>query len=129
MDEPVAAMRGDHRPVCRSRYLRAVPQRAQDRPRRRARLPSGKFATNALVVACAQLAYNLLRWIGQIGLLGRDAPPRRKAKRRRLRTVMQELMYVAARLIRTGRRLKLAFGWGCPALPVYRRLYAQLVGT
>jgi hypothetical protein len=38
-------------------------------------------------------------------------------------------MYVAARLIRTGRRLKLAFGWGCPALPVYRRLYAQLVGT
>lgn len=93
------------------------------------RLPSGKFATNALVVACAQLAYNLLRWIGQIGLLGPDAPPRRKAKRRRLRTVMQELMYVAARLIRTGRRLKLAFGWGCPALPVYRRLYAQLVGT
>jgi len=83
------------------------------------RLPSGKFATNALVVACAQLAYNLLRWIGQIGLLGRDAPPRRKAKRRRLRTVMQELMYVAARLIRTGRRLKLAFGWGaaqhCPS--------------
>ena len=93
------------------------------------RLPSGKFATNALVLACAQLAYNLLRWIGQVGLLGPDAPPRRKAKRRRLRTVMQELMYVAARLIRTGRRLKLAFGWGCPALPVYRRLYAQLAGT
>jgi hypothetical protein len=93
------------------------------------RLPSGKFATNALVLACAQLAYNLLRWIGQIGLLGADAPPRRKAKRRRLRTVMQELMYLAARLIRTGRRLKLAFGWGCPALPVYRRLYAQLAGT
>jgi hypothetical protein len=93
------------------------------------RLPSGKFATNALVLACAQLAYNLLRWIGQIGLLGPDAPPRRKAKRRRLRTVMQELMYLAARLIRTGRRLKLAFGWGCPALPVYRRLYARLAGT
>jgi hypothetical protein len=93
------------------------------------RLPSGKFATNALVLACAQLAYNLLRWLGQVGLLGPDAPPRRKAKRRRLRTVMQELMYVAARLIRTGRRLKLAFGWGCPALPVYRRLYAQLART
>jgi hypothetical protein len=93
------------------------------------RLPSGKFATNALVLACAQLAYNLLRWIGQLGLLGPDAPPRRKAKRRRLRTVMQELMYVAARLIRTARRLKLAFARGCPALPVYRRLYAQLAGT
>lgn len=40
------------------------------------RLPSGKFATNALVLACAQLACNLLRWIGQNGLLGPDAPPR-----------------------------------------------------
>jgi hypothetical protein len=54
---------------------------------------------------------------------------RHKAKRRRLRTVMQELMYLAARLIRTGRRLKLAFAWGCPALPAFRRLYAQLAGT
>jgi len=80
------------------------------------------------VLACAQLAYNLLRWLGQVGLLGPDAPPRRKAKRRRLRTVMQELMYVAARLIRTGRRLKLAFGGGCRAVPVYRRRYAQLAG-
>ena len=34
------------------------------------RLPSGKFATNALVLACAMLAYNILRWIGQSGLLG-----------------------------------------------------------
>jgi len=93
------------------------------------RLPSGKFATNALVLACAQLAYNLLRWIGLSGLLGPDAPVRNKAKRRRLRTVMQELMYLAARLVRTGRRLKLAFGWGCPALPAFRRLYAQLAST
>ena len=54
------------------------------------RLPSGKFATNALVLAGAQLADNLLRWIGLRGLLGPDAPVRHKAKRRRLRTVMQE---------------------------------------
>lgn len=90
------------------------------------RLPSGKFATNALILACAMLAYNILRWIGQTGLLGPDAPPRAAAKRRRLRTVMQELMYVAARLISTGRRLKLAFGYGCPIIPVFRRLYGQL---
>jgi len=90
------------------------------------RLPSGKFATNALVLACAQLAYNILRWLGQNGLLGPDAPPRHKAKRRRIRTVMQELMYLAARLIRTGRRLKLAFGRGCLAVPIFRRLYLQL---
>jgi hypothetical protein len=72
------------------------------------------------------LAYNILRWIGQTGLLGPDAPPRAPAKRRRLRTVMQELMYVAARLISTGRRLKLAFGYGCPIINVFRRLYGQL---
>jgi len=90
------------------------------------RLPSGKFATNALVLACAMLAYNILRWIGQTGLLGPDTPPRAPAKRRRLRTVMQELMYVAARLISTGRRLKLAFGYACPIVPVFHRLYSQL---
>jgi hypothetical protein len=93
------------------------------------RLPSGKFATNALILACAQLAYNILRCIGQNGLLGPDAPPRHRAKRRRIRTVMQELMYLAARLIYTGRRIKLAFGFACPAVPVFRRLYAQLAGT
>jgi hypothetical protein len=90
------------------------------------RLPSGKFATNALILACAQLAYNILRWIGQNGLLGPDAPPRHRAKRRRIRTVMQELMYLAARLIHTGRRLKLAFGFGCPVVPIFRRLYTRL---
>jgi hypothetical protein len=93
------------------------------------RLPSGKFATNALILACAQLAYNILRYIGQNGLLGPDAPPRHRAKRRRIRTVMQELMYLAARLIQTGRRLKLAFGYGCPVVPIFRRLYCQLAGT
>ena len=93
------------------------------------RFPSGKFATNALVLTCAQLAYNLLRWLGQQGLLGADAPPRHKAKRRRLRTVMQELVYLAARLVRTGRRLKLVFGTHCPAVAIYRRLYLRLAVT
>ncbi len=93
------------------------------------RLPSGKFATNALILACAQLAYNILRYIGQNGLLGPDAPPRHRAKRLSLRTVMQELMYLAARLIHTARRIKLAFGFGCPVVPIFRRLYWQLAGT
>lgn len=93
------------------------------------RLPSGKFATNAPILACAQLAYNILRYIGQNGLLGPDAPPRHRAKRRRIRTVMQELMYLAARPIYTGRRIKLAFGFGCPVVCIFRRLYWQLAGT
>ena len=61
------------------------------------RLPSGKFVTNKLVLASSMLIYNILRWIGQNGLKGSDAPLRHKAKRRRIKTIMQELMYLAAK--------------------------------
>ena len=90
------------------------------------RLPSGKFATNALVLTCAMFAYNILRWLGQNGLTGDDAPLRHPAKRRRIRTVMQELMYLAGRLVQSGRRLKLALGRHCPAAAIFQRLYEQL---
>jgi hypothetical protein len=90
------------------------------------RLPSGKFDTNALVLGCSVLAYNLLRWLGQNGLLGRNAPRRNQVKRRRLKTVMQELMYVAALLVRTARSLKLVFAKGCPTVKIYSTLYDKL---
>jgi hypothetical protein len=90
------------------------------------RLPSGKFATNSLVLSLAGFVYNMLRIIGQFGLLGPDSPVRHPAKRRRIRTVMQEIMYLAARLIRTGRSLKLRFGKHCPAFNAVRLLYRQL---
>lgn len=91
------------------------------------RLPSGKFEVNSLVMSCAALAYNILRYIGQLGLLGDKTPVRHPAKRRRLKTVIQELMYLAARLIETGRRLRLRFschsGLSFEAFAgVYRRL-------
>jgi hypothetical protein len=73
------------------------------------RLPSGKFATNQLVMACGSLVYNILRFIGQISLVANKKIFRHEAKRRRIKTVMQEIMYLAARLISTGRRLKLKF--------------------
>jgi hypothetical protein len=90
------------------------------------RLPSAKFATNALVLTCARFAYNILRWLGQNGLTGDDAPLRHHAKRRRIRTVMQELMYLAGRMVQSGRRLKLALGRHCPAAAIFQRLYEQL---
>lgn len=73
------------------------------------RLPSGKFATNALIMACASLTYNMLRFIGQLSLLGENSPVRHSAQRRRIRTVILELMYLASRLIESARRLKLRF--------------------
>ena len=63
------------------------------------RLPSGKFDTNYLVCQLAAVAMNLLRLIGQKTLNEPDAPVRHQAKRRRIKTVMQELMFKAARMI------------------------------
>ena len=90
------------------------------------RLPSGKFYTNELVLACSMLAFNLLRWVGQNGLMGPRSPKRNKVKRRRLKTVIQELMMVAARLVQTSRYIKLAFGKGCRAIFAFEELYQKL---
>ncbi|WP_348694065.1 IS1380 family transposase, partial [Stutzerimonas balearica] len=92
------------------------------------RLPSGKFDTNNLVMAFATLGYNLLRWMG-LRLTGPDAPVRHPAKRRRLRTVMQELMIMACRLVYSGRQWVLRFGHHCPGFAVYRDLYRGLAST
>ena len=90
------------------------------------RLPSGKFATNALIMALGGFAYNILRAIGQMGLLGQFAPIRHPARRRRIRTVIQELIYLAARLISTGRRLILRFSHHCPVFAAFQGVYEQL---
>lgn len=91
------------------------------------RLPSGKFATNDLVLAMAALVYNRLRYIGLAGLIGPHAPVRHAAKRRRLRPVMQELMYLAARLVSHGRQWMLRFGHHCPRFHAFCRVYQALV--
>ena len=85
-------------------------------------LPSGKFATNALILTLGGLACNLLRAIGQIE---GASPVRHPAKRRRIKAVIQELMYLAARLIKIGRRLKLLFGRHCPAFEAFETVYAK----
>lgn len=90
------------------------------------RLPSGKFATNALVLTCAGMAYNMLRLIGQLGLVGDKSPLRHPAKRRRVRTVIEELMTVAARLVRSARQWRLRFGRHCPAYEAFLEVHAAL---
>ena len=90
------------------------------------RLPSGKFATNALILTLGGLTYNILRFIGQLGLVDGQTPVRHPAKRRRIKTVMQEFMYMAARLVKTGRRLKLLFSRHCPAFEAFRTVHTRL---
>lgn len=90
------------------------------------RFPSGKFATNQLVLHCALLAYNCLRLIGQIANTSSSIPLRKPAQRRRLKTVIQNLIYLAARLVRHARRYKLAFARWSPWFRSFTFVYKRL---
>ena len=90
------------------------------------RLPWGKFDTNYLVCQLAAVAMNILRLMGQSGLLGPDAPVRHPAKRRRLKTVMQELIYKAGRIIEHGRKLILGLGANDRGANAFSRLHGEL---
>lgn len=94
------------------------------------RLPSGTFATNQLILLLGMLSYNLLRIIGQEALREQPtdpthakAPIRKRVQRRRVRSVMDDLIRLAARIIHSGRRWKLAFGAYAPWARIWERLY------
>ena len=89
------------------------------------RLPSGKFDTNDTVLSLAMLAYNCLRLIGQNSLLGADGPVRHPAKRRRLKTVMQEIIYQAARVVRHAGAVALDMGRHARAAVAFADLLAR----
>jgi len=73
------------------------------------RLPSGKFATNELVLELTIIAYNLLRMIGQESL--KHKPDRkRKVKRRRLRKVIENLVLFASHVTEHARETLMALG-------------------
>ena len=85
--------------------------------------------TNDAILQLAAFAYNGLRLVGQLGLTGDIAPIRHPAKRRRIRTVLQEIMYRAAKFVAHARQLVLDFGRGVAAhakvfLHVQERLWA-----
>jgi len=96
------------------------------------RLPSGKFATNATMLSLGLVAYNLLRLCGQQGLkeqrrlpAAERAPLEKKVFRRRLRSVMQDLIYLAAKLTRHANRWRLLLWRNSPWGSVWRGLYAR----
>jgi len=90
------------------------------------RFPSGKLATNQLVLHCALIAYNCLRLIGQTANTSSGMPLRKPAQRRRLKTVIQNLIYLAARLVRHARRYKLAFARWSPWFRSFSFVYRRL---
>jgi Transposase DDE domain group 1 len=99
------------------------------------RLPSGKFATNALMLSLGLVAYNVLRLCGQVALAeDQRLPPEQKMPlarpvfRRRLRSVIQDLMYLATRLTHHARRFGLSLWHNNPWRFVWQRLYHRFAG-
>jgi hypothetical protein len=98
------------------------------------RLPSGKFATNALVLLLGQVAYNVLRLCGQTSLQENGQLPRAKrmplrkpVARRRLRSVIQDLMYLAARWTCHSHRRGLSFWRNNPWHGIWERPYQRFI--
>lgn len=71
------------------------------------RLPSGKFETNYLFLQLGMIAYNVLRLIGQRSLDGNDSPLKTKVERRRIRTVMQNIMYLASKIVKHAKKIRM----------------------
>ena len=90
------------------------------------RLPSGKFDTNELVPELTVLADNILRLTGQESLKSRRTPKtKHPVKRRRIRTVIGNLIQIAGHITTHGRRIVLATGcsnvWRHVFMDVYNR--------
>ncbi len=75
------------------------------------RLPSGKFKTNALVLDLTILAFNILRIIGYYSVRTGSAPKtKRPVKRRRIRTVIDNLIRIAGHLTKHAGRVIMSLG-------------------
>jgi hypothetical protein len=99
------------------------------------RLPSGKFATNALVLSLGLVAYNVLRLCGQNALKQngqlpqeKRMPIRKPVARRRLRSVIQDLMYLAARFTHHAHGIGLSFWRNNPWHGVWESVYGLFIG-
>ena len=68
------------------------------------RLPSGKFDTNELVLELTMIAYNILRMLGQETINQGKAPSKRIVSRKRIRTVIQNIIHFAGQLTKHARR-------------------------
>ncbi len=85
------------------------------------RLPSGKLCVNKIILLCAMVAFNLLRSLGQeVVARAALAPQKINVKRWRMKTILQNIIYCAVRLVRHAGRIELHFGKRCPWFDVIK---------
>lgn len=90
------------------------------------RLPSQKFSSNSTILLMANIAYNILRIIGQESIAVEDDMPIEKTmKRRRLRNVLRDIIYVGCKFVKHAGATFLNFGCESPWFKVIRRLYLK----
>lgn len=68
------------------------------------RLPSGKFAVNAMILQIAMVAFNILRFLGQSVLGMGELPYKTEVTRKCLRKVIDDLIRTAVKLVFHARR-------------------------
>ena len=101
------------------------------------RLPSGKFATNTLIMLLGMIAFNIARICGQESLnamlyfeqVGDPIPTYRKPGvfRRRIRSVLLDIMYLASHVTSSSRYIWISFGRCCPFSRVFKWLYRKFM--
>jgi hypothetical protein len=91
------------------------------------RLPSGKFKTNDLILHIGLLAYNILRIIGQKTIGHKNVPIRKKVKRRRLKTVIKDMILLAAKYVRHARQKFIKIGRSNKWFGVIKSLYDEII--
>lgn len=70
------------------------------------RLPSGKFETNALILATSAFTYNLLRLMGQqyLNAQKQQSDKTIERKRMRIKSILKHVLYIGAKLVTSARK-------------------------
>ena len=90
------------------------------------RLPSKDFGINKLILQLAMMAFNTLRFIGQTALKYKALlPAETKVKRKRLRKVISDLIYIACKYVRRSRQYFIRIWEKNPWGSVFREVYRQ----
>jgi len=90
------------------------------------RLPSGKFGTNRLILLMGMSAYNILRKMGcDLLSYARDLPIKAEMGRRRIRSVLQDIMYTACKYVFSHNRHRIKLGCSNLWFEPFSRLYQK----
>jgi hypothetical protein len=91
------------------------------------RFPSGHFNTNAAILLLGLFAYNILRIMGQTSLRENDSPLKRPVMRRRIKTVIQNLVAIAVRVVRHAGKTFLSLGRSNAWRFTFKRVHEALL--